>query len=84
MTPGRDQCPSFLDLVRCEAGQLAEAPRALIRSHAGACPRCGGMVCDIRGGRYQLLGSTPGERCAAAYRAALLLLSLAERRPPPS
>ena len=84
MTPGRDQCPSFLELVRCEAGQLAEAPRARIRSHAGACHRCGGMVCDIRGSRYELLGATPGDRCAAAYRAALVLLSLADQRPPPS
>jgi len=84
MMPRRDHCPSFLELARCEAGELAEAPRAWIRSHAGVCDRCCGMVFDIRGGRFELLGTKPTERFAAAYRAALLLLSLAERRPPPS
>ena len=84
MTPRRDHCPSFLELARCEAGELDEAPRARIRSHAGVCDRCCGMVFDIRGGRFELLGTKPAERFAAAYRAALLLLSLAEQRPPPS
>ena len=82
--PRHDHCPSFLDLARCEAGQLDEAPRARIRSHAGACDRCGGMVFDIRGARYELLGAQPGERCAASFRAAVTLLALAEQRALPS
>ena len=81
--PRRADCPSFLELARCEAGELSEAPRDRIRSHAGSCDRCGGLVIDIRGGRYELLGPTPGDRCAVSYRRAERLLYLAEQRPLP-
>jgi len=64
------RCPSFLDLARFEAGDLAEIPSAAIDAHAGPCPRCGGTLCEIRDARADLLGPAACDHRRMASRAA--------------
>ena len=64
------RCPSFLDLARFEAGDLAEIPSAAINAHAGPCPRCGGTLYDIRDARADLLGPAACDHARTARRAA--------------
>jgi hypothetical protein len=71
--PRRRHCPSFLEIALVEAGALDDIPHALIRSHAGRCPRCGGTLCEIRVARRELLGATPSGGWMAARRAAGLI-----------
>lgn len=73
------ECPSLLAIARCEAGDLPHAVRAM-QAHALACLRCGGLQSVLECARLALLGPTPHKRSVSSYRAAVLLLAVAEQR----
>ena len=73
-------CPSLIEITRCEAGDLAPHPCAVLRAHAADCGHCGGILSLIECARLALLGGAPGARLAQAHRTAALLLALVEKR----
>jgi len=77
---GHASCPSFVEITRYEAGELAPLPCAYLRAHAACCSHCGGILTLIECSRLTVLGTSRGARIAEAHRAGALLLALVERR----